>query len=114
MSDSIQEIMKLEERLKEAELGPNPEFFEEFLSDGALMDGQRLKSKIVEAHHPGKGQKFDKVEMSDFIFVNHGDAVVVTCKGFYEGPKWSGTLKFMRVWLKKDGRWQIIAASTLT
>ena len=40
-------------------------------------------------------------------------AVVLTCEGVYEGPQFSGTLKFMRVWLKKDGRWKIVAASTL-
>jgi hypothetical protein len=49
--------------------------------------------------------------MSDFSFVDHGSAVVVTCKGIYEGAKWSGTLGFMRVWLKKDGHWKIVAGS---
>jgi hypothetical protein len=39
--------------------------------------------------------------------------VVLTCQGLYESPKFTGTLKFMRVWLKEDGRWRIIAASTL-
>ena len=43
--------------------------------------------------------------------LEHGDAAVVTCKGTYETPKGSVTLKFMRVWLKRDGRWQIIAGS---
>jgi len=37
-----------------------------------------------------------------------GPAVVLTCEGDYEGPQFRGTLKFMRVWLKQDGRWKII------
>jgi len=36
---------------------------------------------------------------------------VVTCEGTYEGPQGSVTLKCLRVWLEKNGRWQIIAGS---
>ena len=43
--------------------------------------------------------------------VDHGAAAVVTCQGTYEGPQISITLKFMRVWLKKYDRWQIVAGS---
>ena len=49
--------------------------------------------------------------MADMTVVEHGDAAVVTCRGTYEAPNGSFTLKFMRVWLKRNGRWQIIAAS---
>src|SRR5262245_25971528 len=110
------EIMHLEERLRQAELGPDPAFFEEYLADDAVLDGQQMKAKVVEAHRPGsgKGQKFTKVEMSDFKLVEHGPAVVLTCQGYYEGPQLTGTLKFMRVWLKEGGRWRIIAGSTST
>jgi hypothetical protein len=110
-----EEIMHLEERLRQAELGPDPAFFEEHLADDAVLDGQQLKSRVVEAHRPGsgKGQKFTTVEMRNFVLVEHGPAVVLTCEGFYEGPQFSGTLKFMRVWLERGGRWQIIAGSTL-
>ena len=108
------EIMHLEERLRQAELGPDASFFEEHLADDAVLDGQQLKARVVEAHRPGsgKGQKFTKVEMRNFALVEHSPAVVVTCEGVYEGPQFTGTLKFMRVWLKEDGRWKIIAAST--
>jgi hypothetical protein len=108
------EIMQLEERLRQAELGPDPAFFQEYLADDVVLDGQQAKAKVVDAHRPGsgKGQKFTKVEMSDFKLVEHGPAVVLTCQGRYEGPQFTGTLKFMRVWLKEGGRWRIIAAST--
>lgn len=110
---NIDEIKGLEERLRLAELGPDPAFFEEVLADDAVLDGQRMKTKVVEAHRPdGKAPKFTRVEMGGFGFVDYGTVVVVTCKGDYQGPRWSGTLHFMRVWLKKDGRWRIIAGST--
>jgi uncharacterized protein (TIGR02246 family) len=110
------EIAALEEQLRQAELGPDPAFFERALADDAVLVGQdgqpsRAKAKVVQAHQPGAGPKFTRVEMADLDIVEHGDAAVVTCKGTYETPKGSVTLKFMRVWLKRDGRWQIIAGS---
>ena len=110
------EIAELEERLRLAELGPDPQFFEEVLADDAVIasqDGQSsfAKPQIVEAHRPGKGPKFTRVEMSDMKIIDHGTAAVVTCRGIYETPQSAFTLKFMRVWLKKGNSWKIIAAS---
>jgi len=118
MNSVKREIAALEERLRLAELGPDPAFFEETLADEAVLvsDGQPAfaKSKIVEAHRPGKGPKFTRVEMTDVQIVDHGAAAVVTCQGIYEGPQSSAKLKFMRVWLKKNDRWQIVAGSIST
>lgn len=57
------------------------------------------------------GAKFTRVEMSDMKIIDHGTAAVVTCRGIYEGPRASASLKFMRVWLKKNNRWKIVAGS---
>ena len=67
-------------------------------------DGQPLfaKPQVVGAHQPGTGPKFTRVEMSDMKIIDHGTAAVVTCRGSYEGPKSSASLKFLRVWLKKN------------
>ena len=69
------------------------------------------KRQIVEAHRPGRGPKFTRVEMTDMKIVDHGAAAVVTCQGTYENAESSVTLRFMRVWLKTDQRWQIVAGS---
>ncbi len=46
-----EEILKLEERLREAELGPDPSFFQEFLDDKAIMvsggEATFTKKKVV-------------------------------------------------------------------
>lgn len=105
------EILALEEALRQAELGPDPAFFERVLADDALLDGQLAKSKVVAAHQPGGPAKFTRVEMSNVQLIEHGPAVVVSCNGLYEGPGGSHTLQFMRVWLKKDTGWCIIAGS---
>ena len=116
MSTVADEIRRLEERLRQAELGPDPDVFEELLADDAILVDQegraaRAKRKVVEAHRPGKGPKFTAVETSDMQIVDHGSAAVVTCTGRFTGPQFSGVLKFMRVWVKKNGRWQIVAGS---
>lgn len=106
-----EEILALEEQLRQAELGPDPAFFERRLADNAVLDGQLQKAKVVAAHQPNGTAKFTKVVMSDFQLHEHGPAVVVTCTGVYEGPMGAHTLNFMRVWLKQGAEWQIIAAS---
>ena len=116
MSTVHAEITALEERLRLAELGPDPAFFQEALANDAVLvaeDGQPFfaKTKVVEAHQPGKAPKFTRVEMSDMKIVDHGVAAVVTCRGTYESPHGATTLTFMRVWLKKNNRWQIVAGS---
>jgi Domain of unknown function (DUF4440) len=116
MSSVQTEIAALEERLREAERGPAPEVFEELLADNVVLvsqDGQAFaKTKVVEAHRPGKGAKFTRVEISEMNIIEHGPSVaVVTCKGFYEGPQFTGSLSFMRVWVKKNSRWQIAAGA---
>jgi hypothetical protein len=116
MSQVHAEITALEERLRQAELGPDPDFFEQALADNAVLvsqDGQASipKAKIVEAHRPGKNPKFTNVEVNDTQIVDHGNAAVVTSRWTYENAQGRFTLKFMRVWLKQNDRWQIIAGS---
>jgi len=116
MSTVRNEISQLEERLRQAELGPDPAVFEELLDDDVLLtgeDGRPLfaKQKVVEAHRPGRGPKFTRVDVTDVQIVEHGAAAVVTCTGTFDGPQGTFTLKFLRVWVRKDGKWRIVAGS---
>ena len=80
-----------------------------FMSNG---DPSFAKMDVVQAHQPGKGPKFTRVDMTDLTIVEHGSsAAVVTCKGTYEAPGGTFTLKFMRLWLRKNNDWQVVAAS---
>ena len=115
MSSVQEDIIALEERLRAAELGPDPTVFEELLADDAVLvtqDGNSsAKSKVVEAHQPGNGPQFTNVEMSDLQIIDHGAAAVVTCKGAYTTADASFSMTFMRVWVRKNDRWQIVAGS---
>jgi len=111
------QIESLEEQLKQAELGPDPEFFEKYIDDEMVFvaEGQANKPKqqIVEMHRTERGQKFTRVEMSDMSIIEHGTTAVVTCQGSYESPNGNFILKFMRVWAKKPEGWKIIAGSII-
>jgi len=110
------EIEAMEEQLRQAELGPDPSVFEHVLADDAVLvsngDPAFAKRQVVEAHQPGTGPKFTRVELTDLSIVEQGPAAaVVTGKATYEAPGGAFTMKFLRVWLKKDDRWQIVAGS---
>jgi hypothetical protein len=110
------EIAAQEERLREAELGPDLAVFEELLADDVVLVGQDgkpglTKSQVVQAHQPGKGPKFLAVAFNNLNIVDHGSAAVATCEGVYQTAESTVTLQFMRFWLKRAGRWQIVAAS---
>lgn len=110
------EIAKLEEQLRLAELGPDPDFFETILDDDAVIFSEegkpsRAKAKIVKAHRPGQGPKFHSVKMKNMKIVDQGAVAIVTCKGEFKGPGVNVAFNFMRVWMKKNRRWQVVAAS---
>jgi len=109
------EIQALEDRLIEAELGPDPDFFQEFLDDRAVMvtegNAAMMKDKVVAAHKPGAGPKFTRVQMSDMQIIDHGSAAVVICNGEYETPAATHNLKFTRTWVKKPEGWRIVSGT---
>ena len=39
--------------------------------------------------------------MSDYEYIDPSGAVVVHCKGKYEGAQWSGSLEFVRLWFRQ-------------
>jgi len=111
-----QEIRALEKQLIEAELGPDPAFFETHLAEDVIVltgDGKTAfaKRQIVEAHRPGQGPKFVRVEMNEMKIIPHECAAVVTCVGTYATADTSFALQFMRVWVRKATGWQIVAGT---
>lgn len=111
------EIAELEELLRQADLKPNPTFFQTYLDDKMVLmvDGDICshspKAYIVDKHQPLKAQRFDRVEITDLKILDQGDTAIVTGFGNYEGPDVSFSLNFMRIWVKKAEGWKIVAGS---
>jgi ketosteroid isomerase-like protein len=116
METTRAEIARLEEDLRQAELNADARFFEEYLADDAVLvspEGPMSfgKLRLLRLHQSGKRPKSTRVDNADMRIIDHGTAAVVTCRRIYEGPEFTGTLTFMRLWVKKKDRWQIVAAS---
>jgi hypothetical protein len=111
------EIMALEDGLRDAELGPSPDWFEKHVDDQMVFvaDGQAATPKrmIVEAHKPGsKAPKFTDVVMSNCVVHAHSpDCAVVTISGAYTAGDTTHNLRYMRVWARKSGEWKIVAGA---
>lgn len=109
------EIQALEDLLVQAELGPDPGFFQTYLDAQAIMvnegNAAMMKDKVVAAHQPGAGPKFTRVEMFDMQIIDHGTAAVVVCNGEYEMPGKIHKLKFTRTWVKKPEGWRIVSGT---
>lgn len=115
MSSVEKEIAELEELLRQADLKPNPNFFQTYLDDQMVLmvDGDICSPKafIVDKHQPNKAQKFDRVEVTDMKILEQGDTAIVTGYGNYEGPDGRLAMNFMRIWVKKEDGWKIVAGS---
>ena len=110
------EIAALEERLRLAELAPDPAFFEAILADDVVLSQNGntglTKQDVVAGHQPAGGPKFTSVETRDLKIVAHGDTAIATCEGVFTPPgNKAVSLHMLRVWQKRAGGWQIIAAS---
>ena len=57
--------------------------------------------------------KFESSVLSDFKVMQYGDTAVVTYqsvdKGTYKGQDISGTVRWTDVWVKRGGKWQVVA-----
>jgi hypothetical protein len=117
MSSVETEIAELEELLRQADLKPNPTFFQTYLDDQMVLmvDGDICshspKTYIVDKHQPMKAQRFDRIEITDLKILDQGATAIVTGFGNFEGPDVSFSLNFMRVWVKKVDGWKIVAGS---
>ena len=89
---------------------------EQFLADeftmatnrGSLVDkGQWLENML---HHVGRD--FTPPEFLDVQVRVYGDAALMTSRNIlratFDGKDWSGELYLTDVWVRRDGRWQLV------
>jgi ketosteroid isomerase-like protein len=111
------EIFELEECLRQADLAPDPAFFQKYFDDGLVLmaDGDICshspKAYIVDRHKPGRALQFDRVEIADLKIMEQGSTVVVTGFSSYQGPSGNFSINFMRIWVKKPEGWKVVAGA---
>jgi len=61
--------------------------------------------------------KFESIEPSDMKVHSFGNAAVVngttTVKGTFKGQDISGVYRFTDTWVKRNGKWQVVAATAV-
>jgi ketosteroid isomerase-like protein len=76
-------------------------------------DGSVTHKSDDETNLRSGNVKFDSIEMRDVNVQDFGDIAVVTGqlteRGRYKATDLSGLYRFTDVWVKRDGRWQLVA-----
>ena len=56
---------------------------------------------------------YDSIDLSDMVVRVYGNTAIVTAradvKGSDVGADFSGPYRFTRVWVKRNGRWQVVS-----
>jgi ketosteroid isomerase-like protein len=85
-----------------------------FTNQDAVM---RTKAQMVSAYESGS-IKYESVKFDDLKVHAYGDTAVVTgrstVKGTDGGKDISGQYRYTRVYVKRQGRWQLVATQTTT
>ena len=110
------EISRLEEKLRQAMLTSDVPTLDELIADTlvfTMIDGSVLgKEADLTAHRSGV-LKIASLEPSDRHIQTYDNvAIVAVCmqmRGTYLGSDFEGVNRYTRVWLRTQGRWQIIA-----
>lgn len=115
-NDVRQNLMRMEHEGSEAMLKGNTAIMERDTADSFTFTGPdgatSTKAEGINSIKNGD-LKFESSTMSDMKVMQYGDSAVVTYtttdKGTYKGQDISGTYRWTDVWVKRDGKWQIVA-----
>ncbi len=113
MSRPVSEILRLENRLMQADLSNDLETFRELIADNAMLAtpfGRIIqKSEVLDNINASGSSIFSRYERSEMVLKEYASTIVVNCLIELENTSFSGLLRFTRVWSKVADGWQVIA-----
>jgi uncharacterized protein (TIGR02246 family) len=119
-SDGVEQaVMQLEEDLRAAIAKGDTKAYARIVSDDYVFTNQdavvRTKAQMVSAYDSGS-IKYESVKFDEIKVHAYGDTAVVTgrqtLKGQDNGKDISGKFRYTRVYVKRPGRWQLVATQT--
>jgi ketosteroid isomerase-like protein len=116
-----QAVMEMEEALRVAISKGDAKAYGRIVGDDYVFTNQdavmRTKAQMVSAYESGS-IKYESVKFDDLKVYAYGDTAVVTgrstVKGTDGGKDISGQYRYTRVYVKRQGRWQLVATQTTT
>ena len=111
-----QDLMQLEQKLADAIVKGDMAFFGSHLADNAILtdpSGMVNTKAQLEADVKSGALKLESSKIDDMKVQTHGDVAIVTYKttdkGKYKEMDISGDYRWIDVFVKKDGKWLIVA-----
>jgi ketosteroid isomerase-like protein len=115
-TETIREIVDMERQAKEASLRRDAEFPLRALADDYVaitpLGQVTTKQEAISARRSGQ-LRYESMNVSDMVVRLYGDTAVVTAradvKGHQLGEDFSGPYRYTRVWVRRNGRWQMVS-----
>jgi len=115
--DSVEQaVMQMEEELRAAISKGDTKAYGRIVGDDYVFTNQdavvRTKAQMVSAYDSGS-LKYESVKFDEIKVHAYGDTAVVTgrqtVKGQDNGKDIRGQFRYTRVYVKRQGRWQLVA-----
>jgi ketosteroid isomerase-like protein len=113
---TIREIVDMERQSKEASLRRDSEFPLHTLAEDYVaitpLGQVTTKQETISARRSGQ-LRYEAMNITDMVVRVYGDTAVVTAradvKGNQLGEDFSGPYRYTRVWVRRNGQWQIVS-----
>lgn len=115
--DAVQQLTKLKKQWSEAEVNRDVGFLDKLYandleigtSQGDVLTKEEMMARVKDPDH-----KWDQVD-SDHVQVRvYGNVAVMTdqttVRGVDKGKPFGGLYRFVRIFVKKQGRWRVVLA----
>ncbi len=115
MSRPLSEILRLENRLMQADQDNDLRAIADLIAEDALIStplGTTMrKSDVMNVLLSAGESIFSRYERSELTLKEYASTIVVNCMIDLENASFSGLYRFTRVWTQMQGGWQVIAGN---
>ncbi len=114
-----QQLTRIESEFAEAALRHDAGALERYIAEdfvGVDVNGQHMDKAQVLARMQSQEMEITSLRHEDIRARVFGDCAVATARtavaGRYKGQETGGEFPYMRVWVKRQGRWQAVATQS--
>jgi hypothetical protein len=115
MSRPVSEVLRLENRLMQADQANDLQVIAGLIAEEAVLatplGTMMRKCDVMEALLLAGESIFSRYERSELKLREYASTVVVNCIIDLENASFSGLYRFTRVWTQIQGGWQVIAGN---